>query len=56
MEIKYNKLTPDDLPIVICAISGRPTPKRDAIFQDGHWVRREFADEKRRNIESKEEL
>jgi len=56
MEIKFNKLTEDDLPIVLCGITNRPTPKKDCVYQDGMWVRREFADTKRKNIEPKEDL
>jgi hypothetical protein len=46
----YNKLTPDDLPIVICGITGRPTAKKDAVFQNGMWIRKGFEDKKRRQI------
>ncbi len=54
--VKENKLTPEDLPIIICGISGRPTPKREATFQRGYWVRKEYADKLRRLVVPKEDM
>lgn len=44
MKIRINKLSPEDSPILYCALSGRPTAKKDMVFQNGHWVRKEYAD------------
>ena len=44
MSIRINKIDPKDGPIYYCALSGRPTPKKDMVYQNGHWVRKEYAD------------
>lgn len=55
-EAEYNKMTPDDLPIVICGITGRPTARKDAVYQNGMWIRKGFEDKRRRQITPKEDV